>query len=72
MKIPITFSISIKINSHDFIDDGFTEDDSRQLAILLEEAGVDFIELSGGTYESMLTAFEYKVLVEFYRISGDW
>ena len=37
------------MNSEDFIDGGLTVDDMLQIARLLEEAGIDAIELSGGT-----------------------
>jgi 2,4-dienoyl-CoA reductase-like NADH-dependent reductase (Old Yellow Enzyme family) len=41
--------LSIKINSADFAEGGFDADDSREMAIRLEKAGLDLIELSGGT-----------------------
>jgi len=47
------FILSIKYNSHDFIEGGFTKEDSQQMAKKLEDAGVELIELSGGTYELM-------------------
>ncbi|GAA5994756.1 NADH:flavin oxidoreductase/NADH oxidase family protein [Rhodotorula paludigena] len=52
------FILSIKINSADFSDGGLTLEESRQVCIWLDEMGLDLIELSGGTYESM--AFEHK------------
>jgi len=53
-----TFIIAIKINSADFAEGGFNDDESREVAVRLEAAGVDLIELSGGTYES--AAFHHK------------
>jgi 2,4-dienoyl-CoA reductase-like NADH-dependent reductase (Old Yellow Enzyme family) len=44
--------ISIKINSADFSEGGFDENESREMIFRLEAAGVDIIELSGGTFES--------------------
>jgi len=52
------FLLSIKINSQDFIDGGFSEEESRETCGKLEAAGMHLIELSGGTYESM--AFDHK------------
>ncbi|WAQ88142.1 hypothetical protein PtA15_9A267 [Puccinia triticina] len=52
------FILSIKYNSHDFIEGGFTKEDSQVMAKKLEAAGVELIELSGGTYE--LLPFEEK------------
>ena len=45
------FPISVKLNSADFQKGGFTSDESIQVAQMLENAGVDIIEISGGTYE---------------------
>ena len=39
------------MNSADFQKGGFAADDSIILAKMLESAGVDIIEISGGTYE---------------------
>lgn len=45
------FTIGIKINSTDFKEDGLTEEDSLKTIIELANLGLDFIEISGGTYE---------------------
>jgi 2,4-dienoyl-CoA reductase-like NADH-dependent reductase (Old Yellow Enzyme family) len=45
------FPISVKLNSADFQRGGFAFEDSLQVARWLQEAGVDLIEISGGTYE---------------------
>jgi len=45
------FPIAVKLNSADFQKGGFAFEDSLQVAQWLEEAGVDLIEISGGTYE---------------------
>ena len=46
-----SFPISVKLNSADFQRGGFAFDDSLQVARWLQDAGVDLIEISGGTYE---------------------
>jgi 2,4-dienoyl-CoA reductase-like NADH-dependent reductase (Old Yellow Enzyme family) len=43
------FPIVIKLNSEDLIDGGLTVNDSLQAAVMLQDAGIDGIELSGGT-----------------------
>ncbi|MBE9573076.1 MAG: NADH:flavin oxidoreductase [Proteobacteria bacterium] len=43
------FPVLIKINSEDFLDKGLAVDDMLHVAALLEQAGIDAIELSGGT-----------------------
>jgi 2,4-dienoyl-CoA reductase-like NADH-dependent reductase (Old Yellow Enzyme family) len=45
------FPIAVKLNSADFQRGGFAFEDSLQVAIWLQDAGVDLIEISGGTYE---------------------
>jgi 2,4-dienoyl-CoA reductase-like NADH-dependent reductase (Old Yellow Enzyme family) len=45
------FPISVKLNSADFQRGGFAFEDSLQVARALQEAGIDLIEISGGTYE---------------------
>ena len=45
------FPVAVKLNSADFQRGGFAFEDSLQVVQWLEEAGVDLIEVSGGTYE---------------------
>jgi 2,4-dienoyl-CoA reductase-like NADH-dependent reductase (Old Yellow Enzyme family) len=45
------FPISVKLNSADFQRGGFDFEDSLQVAKWLEQAGVDLLEISGGSYE---------------------
>lgn len=46
------FPIGIKLNSTDFMKGGFSEEDSMAVVKALSAAGIDLIEVSGGTYES--------------------
>ena len=46
------FPIGIKLNSADFQRGGFTEEESLDTIRALADAGVDLIEISGGTYEA--------------------
>ena len=45
------FPVCVKLNSADFQKGGFEFEDSLVVAKWLEEAGVDMIEVSGGSYE---------------------
>jgi 2,4-dienoyl-CoA reductase-like NADH-dependent reductase (Old Yellow Enzyme family) len=45
------FPIAVKLNSADFQRGGFDFEDSLAVAKWLQEAGVDLIEISGGSYE---------------------
>ena len=52
------FIICVKINSVEFQPGGQTPEDCMNLCIKMEEARVDFVDLSGGTFEGR--AFEHK------------
>ena len=52
------FIICVKINSVEFQPGGQTPDDCKNLCLKLEQARVDFVDLSGGTFEGR--AFEHK------------
>jgi 2,4-dienoyl-CoA reductase-like NADH-dependent reductase (Old Yellow Enzyme family) len=64
------FIISVKLNSQDFTHDGVGVEESIMVAELLENAGVDFIEVSGGTYAQTTYNSQDKVaLFLFYFTS---
>ncbi len=46
------FGVAIKINSADFQKSGIDEQESTETIVALAEAGMDFVEVSGGTYEA--------------------
>jgi 2,4-dienoyl-CoA reductase-like NADH-dependent reductase (Old Yellow Enzyme family) len=46
------FIVGVKLNSADFQKGGFSEEDSVAVFKALDALGVDFIEISGGTYEA--------------------
>ncbi len=50
-KCGADFPLGIKINSADFQRGAFTEEESMQVIEMLDKAGMDLIEVSGGTYE---------------------
>ncbi len=47
-----TFPVFIKLNSEDFIDGGLTVQEMLQIAAMLEEVGIDAIEMSGGSMDA--------------------
>ena len=49
------FLLLIKINSEDNLPGGFSIEDMLQVSAMLEKAGVDAIEISGGTIAALLT-----------------
>ncbi len=46
------FGVAVKLNSADFQKGGFAFEDARQVVEWLDGQGVDYVELSGGSYES--------------------
>lgn len=42
------YPILVKLNCQDFVENGLTLQDSLQVGVMLEEGGIDAIELSGG------------------------
>lgn len=44
--------LSVKLNSADFENGGLTTDESLDVALALEAAGIDLLEISGGNYEA--------------------
>jgi 2,4-dienoyl-CoA reductase-like NADH-dependent reductase (Old Yellow Enzyme family) len=57
-RVSPSFILGIKINSVEFQDKGFSPEEAKELCKALEAARFDYIELSGGTYESL--AFVHK------------
>lgn len=47
------YPVAVKLNSSDFVKGGFTLDESLQVVKWLGEAGIDLLEVSGGTYEQL-------------------
>ena len=57
-RVPSSFILGIKVNSVEFQDKGFNADEAKALCASLEANSFDFVELSGGTYQSL--AFNHK------------
>ncbi|KAI9823719.1 MAG: hypothetical protein M1832_002276 [Thelocarpon impressellum] len=57
-RVPADFVLGIKVNSVEFQDKGFAPAEARELCRALEANRFDFVELSGGTYET--SAFAHK------------
>jgi len=49
------FAVLVKINSDDFLPGGFNTDEMLKVSVMLEKAGVDAIEVSGGTIGALVT-----------------
>lgn len=66
------FPVIIKLNSSDFEKGGYSEADAIEVMLKLQQAGIDAIEVSGGTYEAQVMMGEGQqghggYFVEFAR-----
>jgi 2,4-dienoyl-CoA reductase-like NADH-dependent reductase (Old Yellow Enzyme family) len=51
-RVGKSFPVMAKINSEDFLENGITVKETIQVIHMLEDRGMDAIEMSGGTFES--------------------
>jgi len=51
-RVGASFPVMVKINAEDFLEGGVTVEEMVKVAHLLEDRGMDAIEMSGGTFES--------------------
>lgn len=52
-RTPDEFVIAVKLNSADFQRGGFERDEALTVALALEKANIQILEISGGTYDSV-------------------
>lgn len=45
------FAVGVKLNAGDFVKGGFSPDEAEQVVRWLDQRAIDFIEISGGTFE---------------------
>ncbi len=55
------YPVLVKINSEDFVENGLSADESLEVCAMLEKAGVDAIEMSGGTPPGKYRSFRTGV-----------
>ena len=51
-KVGNNFVLAVKLNSSDFQKGGFSHEDSIEVAKMLQNEGIDFLEISGGNFEA--------------------
>ena len=51
-RVGTSFPVLIKINSEDFLEGGLTVKEMIKVCQILEDHGIDAIEMSGGTFQS--------------------
>lgn len=57
-RVSSKFIVAAKLNSVEFQDGGVTPQEAKELVETLEKLGLDFVELSGGTYEALGMTYE--------------
>ncbi len=62
-KLRPGFIVATKLNSSDFQKGGFTHEQSLEVARMLQTEGIDFLEISGGNFESP-AAYQYASKTE--------
>jgi 2,4-dienoyl-CoA reductase-like NADH-dependent reductase (Old Yellow Enzyme family) len=55
-RVTKSFGVGVKLNSADFQRGGFNQEDAKNVVKMLNKEKVDFVELSGGSYESAAMA----------------
>lgn len=59
-RVGEAFPVTAKINSEDFVEGGLSVDEMLYVCRILEEEGIDAIEMSGGTFDSGKNFFSRK------------
>ncbi|UCD82691.1 MAG: NADH:flavin oxidoreductase [Desulfobacterales bacterium] len=61
------YPVFIKLNTEDFLQDGLTVEDSLQIGVMLDRAGVDAVELSGGSAQFSGKTSPFRKDITFER-----
>ncbi len=51
-RVGKSFPVMVKVNSEDFLESGITVEEIIKVSHMLEDRGIDAIEMSGGTFDS--------------------
>ena len=51
-RVGASFPVMVKINSEDFLEGGISVEEVIKVSLMLENLGIDAIEMSGGTFDS--------------------
>lgn len=67
-KVGPNFPLDVRYSVDEFVPGGLTLEDGKQIAAVLEEAGIDILHITSGIYESMPTLLEPMRYEEGWRI----
>jgi len=62
------FPVLFRFSAEEFIEGGRGLEESKEVARILEEAGVDVLDVSAGTYDSMPTMIESMAYEQAWRV----
>lgn len=66
-EVGAEFIVATKLNSSDFQTGGFSHEDSIEVAKMLQAEGIDFLEVSGGNFESPVS-YQHTAKKESTRV----
>jgi len=69
-RVGTAFPVMVKINSEDFLENGLSVEETIQTCKVLEEKGIDAVELSGGTMDSGRYFFSRKGTAKSETLEG--
>ena len=67
-KVGPDFPLCLRFSADEFVPGGLTLEDSREIARMVEAAGIDVLHVSSGIYESMPTLLEPMRFEEGWRV----
>jgi NADPH-dependent 2,4-dienoyl-CoA reductase/sulfur reductase-like enzyme len=67
-KVGSDFPLSFRFSADEFVPKGITLEDSKEIARMLEAAGIDVLDVSAGIYESMPRFIEPMRFEEGWRV----
>jgi len=67
-EVGLDYPVLFRFSADEFVDGGRELDESRKVAKILEEAGIDALHVSAGTYDSMITMIEPMSYPEGWKI----
>lgn len=67
-KVGSDFAIGFRMSADEFVSGGINQEEGIRVARCLEEAGIDVLHVSAGTYESMSVVLETMAYDEGWRV----
>ena len=62
------FPVGFRMSGNEFVPDGHTIEESKRIARILEAAGIDYLHVSGGVYESFWALIQPYMIKEGFLV----